>query len=69
MNTTYEDFLNMIEIGETLDIATSKYSIDPIGDNWNPRFRMRVQSIKRLERQGLIKVEYFWRGCTVTRLK
>lgn len=69
MKTTIEQFKELTKIGETLDIATSEYSIDPNpNDGWNPKFRMNHQTVKSMEKKGLVKADYFFRGCTVTRL-
>ena len=70
MKTSVKTFLEMTPIGCEVDVATSNYSVDPIPENnWNPTFRMTHQAVKSMEKQGLVKAKYFWRGCTVKRLK
>lgn len=70
MHTTKDEFIEIVEIGEEIDVATSNYSIGPIKENnWHPRFKMHRSTLKSMEKKGLISADFFWRGARVTRLK
>lgn len=70
MIDTVETFKELVQVGETVDIATSEYSIDPNPHTgWKPQLRMHHSTVKSMEKKGVVSAEYFWRGCTVTRIK
>lgn len=63
------ELLEMLPIGEPVHVATSQYSIDPIGDSWKPITKASHQILRSMVKRGLIKADFYWRGATVTRIK
>jgi hypothetical protein len=69
-NKTREEILELLPVGEEVDIATSEYSIDPIeSTGWNPIMRVHHQTLMGMAKRGMIDATFFWRGATVKRIK
>ena len=66
-----KEFLECVEVGETLYVATSEYSNSKATGYWNDwKLRSTVATLKGLETRGVIKIDLlFWRGAKVTVLK
>lgn len=69
MIETKASLLEKIAIGETVDIATSEYSINRIGDKWKPKYRANHATIKSLIKSGHFVGTTFYRGATILRVK
>jgi hypothetical protein len=62
-----KDFLSILPIGETVDVATSQYADRT--EVFRPVTRYTAQGIKALIEKGYLEGELFWRGAKVKRLK
>lgn len=68
MIETKASLLEKIAIGQTVDIATSEYSIAST-DNWKPKYRANHATVKSLITSGHFTGTTFYRGATITRVK
>lgn len=69
MIETKESLLQKIAIGQTVDIATSEYSLTPIKGQWNPQYRANKATVEALIRSGHFTGTTFFRGANVKRVK
>lgn len=69
MIETKESLLQKIAIGQTVDIATSEYSLTPIEGQWKPQYRANKATIESLIKSGHFTGATFFRGATITRVR